>query len=191
MKLSILILTLPSRRKTFLNDLLDNLEPQVAQYNDVELLVLYDNKKRSVGEKRDSIMSIARGQYTVYIDDDDIVTDDYVSSIMSCLNENPSTDCVVFDTICTIDDGIPIHCKYGIEYEYNNNASGNGFWTGKPAHTMVYSKQLVLDASFGSKNVGEDFHWVKQVHGKIKNQSRVDKVLYYYKMNNTTTETRR
>ncbi len=64
------------------------------------------------------------------MDDDDFVTDDYVSSIMSCINENVGTDCVVFDTICTIDDGIPIHCKYGVEYEYNNNASGNGFWTG-------------------------------------------------------------
>jgi hypothetical protein len=191
MKLSILILTLPSRRKTFLNDLLDSLEPQVAQHDNVELLVLYDNKKRSVGEKRDSIMSIANGEYTVFIDDDDVVTDDYVSSIISCINENVGTDCVVFDTICTIDDGIPIHCKYGVEYEYNNNASGKGFWTGKPAHTMVYSKQLVLEASFGKSNIGEDMFWVRQVHGKIKNQSRVDKVLYYYKMNNTTTETRR
>lgn len=191
MKLSILILTLPSRRKTFLSNLLDILEPQVAQYNNVELLVLYDNKKRSVGEKRDSIISIANGEYIVFVDDDDIVTEDYVSSIMTCLNENPNTDCVVFDSICTIDDGIPIHCKYGIEYNYNHNATGNGFWTGKPAHTMVYSKKLVTSASFGRMNVGEDFHWVNQVHTKIKNQSRIDKVLYYYKMNNATTETRR
>jgi len=190
MKLSILILTLPSRRKTFLSDLLDILEPQVEQYNDVELLVLYDNKRRSVGEKRDNIMSLAKGTYTVFVDDDDIVTDDYVSSIITCINENIGTDCVVFDTICTIDDGIPIHCKYGVEYEYNNNASGNGFWTGKPAHTMVYSKQLVLEASFGKSNVGEDMFWVSQVHPKIKNQSRIDKVLYYYKMNHQTTETR-
>ena len=191
MKLSILILTLPSRRKTFLSNLLDILEPQVAQHNNVELLVLYDNKKRTVGEKRDSIISISNGEYMVFIDDDDIVTEDYVSSIMTCLNENPNTDCVVFDSICTIDDGVPIHCKYGIEYSYNNNATGNGFWTGKPAHTMVYSKNLVTSASFGRMNVGEDFHWVSQVHTKIKNQSRIDKVLYYYKMNNTTTETRR
>lgn len=191
MKLSILILTLPSRRKTFLSNLLDILEPQVAQHNNVELLVLYDNKKRSVGEKRDSIISIANGEYIVFIDDDDIVTENYVSDIITCLNENPDTDCVVFDTICTIDDGIPIHCKYGIEYNYNNNATGNGFWTGKLAHTMVYNKKLVLSASFGRMNVGEDFHWVSQVHTKIKNQSRIDKVLYYYKMNNSTTETRR
>lgn len=191
MKLSILILTLPSRRKTFLNELLDNLETQVSQYDNVELLVLYDNKKRSVGEKRDSILSIAKGEYIVFIDDDDVVTDDYVSSIMNCINENVGTDCVVFDSICTIDDGIPIHCKYGVEYEYNHNASGNGFWTGKPAHTMVYSRQLALEASFGDRNVGEDFHWVNQVHNKIKNQSRIDKVLYYYKMNHKTTETRR
>jgi hypothetical protein len=190
MKLSILILTLPSRRKTFLNDLLDNLEPQVSQYDNVELLVLYDNKKRSVGQKRDSIMSISNGEYIVFIDDDDIVTDDYVSSIMECIRLNPGTDCVVFDTICTIDNGKPIHCKYGIEYEYNHNNSGNGFWTGKPAHTMVYGKQLVTEASFGDKNFGEDMFWVSQVHGKIKNQSRVDKVLYYYKMNHSTTETR-
>lgn len=79
----------------------------------------------------------------------------------------------------------------GIEYSYNTNATGNGYWTGKPAHTMVYSRSLALEASFGVKNVGEDFHWVNQVHTKVKNQSRIDKILYYYKMNNKTTETRR
>lgn len=190
MKLSILILTLPSRRKTFLDDLLNNLEAQASSYPEVEILVFYDNKKRTVGQKRDGVLSLAKGDYMAFIDDDDSVAEDYIKSIIDCLNQNPETDCVVFDTICTIDGGGERHCKYGTEYEYCDR-NADGYWTGKPAHTMVYKRELVQNLSFGDAQVGEDFHWVSQAWPLITHQSRIDKVLYYYKYNSNTTETRR
>ena len=82
MKLSILILTLPSRRKTFLDDLLNNLEAQASSYPEVEILVFYDNKKRTVGQKRDGVLSLAKGDYMTFIDDDDSVAEDYIKSII-------------------------------------------------------------------------------------------------------------
>ena len=189
MKLSILILSLPSRRKTFLNELLDELEDQAINYPEVEILVFYDNKKRSVGQKRDGVLSLAKGDYITFIDDDDTITEDYVKSIIDCLNQNPETDCVVYDTICTIDGGAGKHCKYGTEYEYCDTNT-EGFWTGKPAHTMVYKRELVRNISFGDAQFGEDMHWVSQAWPLITHQSRIDKVLYYYKFNSKTTETR-
>jgi len=190
-KLSILILTIPNRRKTFLNSLLDNLEKQTKNQNDIEILVLYDNKKRSVGEKRTNLLKLAKGEYVTFIDDDDRISDDYTSSILQALKENPNTDCVVYDCICTINNAQhKIHCKYGIEYEYNHNNSGNGFWTGKPAHTMIYKTSLVQDISYVFKNYGEDMDWVGQAHKKIVHQTRIDKILYYYDFRNATSETR-
>ena len=66
LKLSILIPSVPSRRKTFLQRILDQLESQINT-NDIEIVVLYDNKKRTVGEKRNDLLNLARGQFLTFI----------------------------------------------------------------------------------------------------------------------------
>ena len=190
MKLSILIPSVPSRRKFYLDRLLDELDKQIENRNDIEVLVFYENKKRSLGEKRTDLLNLAKGEFTVFIDDDDRITEDYISSIMEAIENNPNVDCIVYDTICTINGGVPIHCKYGIELAYNHNATGNGYWTGKPAHTMVYSSRISKKHNFINSNYGEDVDWVLRACKEIETQHRIDKVLYYYDFNNTISETR-
>jgi glycosyltransferase involved in cell wall biosynthesis len=190
MKLSILIPSVPSRRKFYLDRLLDELDKQIENRNDIEVLVFYENKKRSLGEKRTDLLNLAKGEFTVFIDDDDRITEDYLSSIMEVIENNPNVDCIVYDKICTINGGVPIHCKYGIELDYNHNATGNGYWTGKPAHTMVYSSRISKKHNFINSNYGEDVDWVLRACKEIETQHRIDKVLYYYDFNNTISETR-
>ena len=55
---------------------------------------MFDNKKRSVGEKRQDLLNLAKGQYLVFIDDDDRISDDYISSIIQAMNENCLTQTV-------------------------------------------------------------------------------------------------
>ena len=43
---------------------------------------------------------------------------------MTALNENPTTDYVVFDLICRVNGGIDKLCKYGIEFEYGDINNG-------------------------------------------------------------------
>jgi|TARA_B100002019_G_C21273989_1_gene604075 glycosyltransferase involved in cell wall biosynthesis len=190
MKLSILIPSVPSRRKFFLDRLLDDLEKQIGDRKDIEILVLYDNKTRSLGQKRSDLLNLAKGQFTVFIDDDDRISEDYISSIMEEIEKDPAVDCIVYDTICTMDGGIPIHCKYGIELNYNHNSTGNGYWTGKPAHTMVYSSRISKKHAFIDANYGEDMQWVSRAVSDLKTQARIDKILYYYDFNSNVTETR-
>ncbi len=187
LKLSILIPSVPSRRKTFLQRILDQLESQINT-NDIEVIVLYDNKKRTVGEKRNDLLNLARGQFLTFIDDDDRISDDYINKIISTINNNPLADCIVFDSICTV-DGISQVCKYGIEYSYNY-ASPPNIWTGRPAHTMVFKSAIAKSIMFPSINFGEDMDWVSRICNQIKNQVRIDSVLYYYDFNNITSETR-
>ena len=86
---------------------------QIEPYkNEIELISLFDNKKRSIGKKRQEMINIAQGEYIVFIDDDDRISEDYISQIMSKLYENPTTDCVVFDSICRVNGGINKLCKY-------------------------------------------------------------------------------
>ena len=82
--LSILISAIPSRWE-MARKLFEGLT-RVADQR-VEVLLLFDNKRRSVGEKRQALLDIARGEYVTFIDDDDLVAPGYVSEILSVITE--------------------------------------------------------------------------------------------------------
>lgn len=188
-KLSILVLTVPSRVYAFFPKLMTTLQTQTQKYNDIEIIALYDNKKRSVGKKRDDILKLAQGEYLVFIDDDDRITDDYIDQIMTALYENINTDCVVFDCICRVNKGDAKLCKYGIEFEYGDILDGKE-WRGKPAHTMVYKSAIAQKHHFSDMTYNEDYDWVGRAYRDIKEQTRIDKVLYHYDADyETTSET--
>ncbi len=182
-KLSILIPSVPARRGTYQQKILDQLEGQLEKNGrqDVEILVLYDNKKRKVGEKRQDLLNLARGEFLVFIDDDDRVSDNYIDKILQKIDEDKSIDCIVFDTLYSRMGGSKMLCKYGVEYEYNHaSPEQNRVWTGKPAHTMVYKSSLAKSVVYKSVNFGEDVDWVIRASKLIKKQSRIDEVLYFY-----------
>jgi glycosyltransferase involved in cell wall biosynthesis len=179
-KLSILVPTVPSRIELFYVKIMKELLRQIEPYkNEIELISLFDNKKRSIGKKRQEMVNLAQGEYIVFIDDDDRISDDYISQIMLSLSENQDTDCIVFDSICRVNGGINKLCKYGIEFEYGDINNGLE-WRGKPAHTMVYAASIVKNHQYTDMGSGEDYNWVKRAYLDIKNQTRIDKVLYYY-----------
>ena len=68
-KLSILILSIPSRIKQ-LETLLEKLENQFDD-DRVEILVMLDNKSFHIYEKRNELLDMARGEYLCFLDDDD------------------------------------------------------------------------------------------------------------------------
>ena len=152
---------------------------QIKPYSDIELIAFFDNKKRSIGKKRDEMLNLANGEYLVYIDDDDRLSPDYIKEIMTCLYNNPTTDCVVFDCICTVNSGPGKLCKYGVEFEYGDILGGRE-WRGKPAHTMVYKSSIAKKHRFSNVNNGEDIEWVRRACVDIIVQTRIDKVLYHY-----------
>jgi glycosyltransferase involved in cell wall biosynthesis len=195
-KFSILVSTVPRRVNTFFPALMTKFLAQVENRPDIEILGFFDNKKRSVGQKRNELLRMAQGEFLTFIDDDDDVPDDYVAIVMDCLYKNPAADCVVYDCITTIngDPAQRTYSKYGIEFEYGQVPDPTGAyqyqWRGKPAHTMVWKSDIAKRHLYKDANYGEDVDWVVRACTEIKNQVRLDKVLYYYNFNNATTETR-
>jgi glycosyltransferase involved in cell wall biosynthesis len=188
MKLSILIPTVPSRIKTFFPSIIECINNQinVLNRNDIEIIGLFDNKRRTTGDKRNDLLNLAKGEYLVFIDDDDRIGLDYVKSIIEVLDSGPC-DCVVFDSICNIDGKYDCTCKYGIEFSYTKQGTS---WTGLPAHTMVYRSAIAKRHLFPCQRYGEDMDWVSRASKEIKIQKRIDKVLYHYDMCHATSETR-
>jgi len=54
----------------------------------VEILTLIDsrNSDTTSGQKRNRLLEMSRGRYVVFIDDDDLITDDYLSCIFDQIN---------------------------------------------------------------------------------------------------------
>jgi glycosyltransferase involved in cell wall biosynthesis len=188
-KLTILVATIPNRLRYFYPRLMTQLIEQTKSRGDVEILSLFDNKKRSIGAKRQALLNLCQGEYVVFIDDDDRISDDYVDEILKALYTNPECDCVVFDNLTRIDGGVPILCKYGVEFEYGyvDDSDHSRGWRGKPAHTMVYKSSIAKKHHYTDMGSGEDVDWVKRACLDIKTQIRINKTLYFYNANYTTT----
>jgi glycosyltransferase involved in cell wall biosynthesis len=185
--LSILVLTVPSRINYFYPRLMNDLILQTEKYKDkIELLALFDNKKRSVGKKRQELIDISQGEFIVFIDDDDRIADDYIESIMSAILKDKDLDVLVFNTICNVNNTYDKLCKYGIEFEYGDINNGKE-WRGKPAHTMVWRSSIVKKHKYQNISNGEDINWVLSAYKDINKQVRIDKILYWYDANYATT----
>jgi len=178
-KLSILILSIHERVNSTYLKLINQLKNQIGNREDIEVVSLYDNMVIEVGEKRNKLLSIAQGKYLTFIDDDDRVSDDYISLLMNVIKKNKNEDCIVFDCLCILfERNMEVLCKYGIEYEYWWSEDKK-HWRGKPAHTMVLKSGIVKKHRFRGA-VGEDMDWVNRVIPHIKTQARINKILYYY-----------
>lgn len=179
MKFSILILSIPERLKK-LSELLDILRPQCENNPDVEILVLTDNRKRSVGSKRSSLLQLAQGEYLAFIDDDDLVSTDYVDVILKTLRDYPDLDVLTFTQIVSFPNGSLTMCKYSVNFQYE---SGPGWWRGLPAHTMVWKRDLVKDIPFPNKDWQEDLDWCKVASKKVTRELIIEDELYHYRKN--------
>lgn len=90
--LSVLVPTIPQRHESF-SRLYLSLMQQAVPSVDVEVLVLCDKPQkdggRSLGEKRDILISRATGEYVVFIDDDDAISKTYTASVLTACQSSP------------------------------------------------------------------------------------------------------
>lgn len=173
--LSILIPTVPERM-SFLNRMINELEKQ-CESHPVEILVLLENKKRTIGDKRNILIEQAKGNFVVFVDDDDRIESNYVSSLCSAIHETPNVDCIVFDVLVNFNNQFSKVCKYGKEFEHGEDEK---YYYRKPNHLMCYSKKIASAHKFLNISYGEDDEWGRRISADIINQKRLPNVLYYY-----------
>jgi hypothetical protein len=85
---SIGILTVPQRKDKLLR-LIKIIKDQtlVSIAHRIELIVISDDKIRTVGDKRNEVLAKANGKYVCFIDDDDLVSDYYIVKILNKLDK--------------------------------------------------------------------------------------------------------
>ena len=172
MKLSILICTIIGR-ENYLERLMNILNKQ--KNDEIEILIECDDKKISIGEKRNKLMEKAKGDYICYVDDDDIVSEDYVVRILEALKSNP--DAVGFTAVITIDGNNP-----KLVYSSNSNSwsKKNDVFLRPIQHLNPVKRNLALQCRFSHISQREDEIYSNKLSDFIKTEVVLENPPVYF-----------
>ncbi len=183
MILSILILTVPSRTEKFLPKITNKLTAQAVD-KPVEVLWLGDNYAMSIGEKRNRLLSIAKGDYVCFVDDDDDVSDDYVDLILAATRRSP--DVIVFQSEYTEDgkNPRPVYFDMAFSRDVNHAASFDRI----PNHLCPIKRDIALEIPYAKISMGEDSDYAQRLLRKVKSQTKINKRIYFHRFSYSTSE---
>lgn len=181
MKLSILTPTIPGREKQ-LAALQKKIADQIGD-SPVEHIVFHDNKKRSIGAKRQVLVDVALGEYMAFVDDDDDIFDNYVQEILAATESG--ADVITFHEHA-IYNGLESEVHFGI-----NNQDGpfvpGGITIRAPWHICAWKRSKVAGCLFGEQKYIEDIIWCRQARQRIKTEHHIPKMLHIYRHDAATT----
>jgi len=175
---TILVPTL-GQRGEYLCQMLDGLLPQVDRARGVKVLAYWDNGEVDVATKKQALLEAADTDYVSFVDDDDTVSDDYVSAITKALALRPE---YVGLKLQVYKDGLP--------YALSHHSLSHGTWLDVGAdhlrRDITCANPIRTDLARTAKFIGaplgqpEDRHWVAQLRGRLRLEVFVDRILYHY-----------
>lgn len=171
--LSILIASIPQRAYALLR-LLKHLKSQVDWAEKVEILV-DKSVGPTTGAKRNMLLHRATGKYVCFIDDDDLVSDDYVSKVLAACGE---------DKDCASITGWAVFDKRSKLFQNTLQSPGWGEDAEKfyrtPNHLNAVKHELALSAGFPDVSVGEDHEYSRRLQPLLRTEAEVPGVVYHY-----------
>lgn len=175
--LSILIPTMPERADMY-SDLMSILIKQIKQ-NDLPVQIVIDDTPGTIGQKRNSLLSRATGEYVAFFDDDDIPADHYIYSILSAIQSHP--DCCSLNGIITTDGLDPKRFIHSIKYK--TWFEQEEVYYRPPNHLNVIKRSIARQFKFPEIIFGEDKDWSMRLcnSGLLKTEANIDETLYFYK----------
>ena len=192
--LSVGILTL-TNRDHFFQRLMNHLYNIVGQWaKSIEFVVAKDNKQKTVGEKRNEVLDKANGKYVCFIDDDDLVDQNYFNWIMQVLLEHPDADAIGFNGLYYV-SGNPVlrfsHSSSHNGHRRAENEKGETIQLRPINHLNPVRTEIAREIRFPEKSFGEDSDYCDRLFAsnKLKKEVFVDQTLYHYLYDPTSSAT--
>lgn len=185
---SVLLLGIPERIDK-LKQLINKLNQQISDENAskrIEVLALIDNKYRSVGSKRQALLDIAKGKFVAFIDDDDDISDNYISEISKAIEENGDVDVITFNQIAKIDNYPESQVLFSLKHDHEDYDPYRPTKR-KPFHMCVWNTRLTKTIKFPDISKIEDRCWIEELCKIAKTEHKIEKFLHFYIFNSSTT----
>lgn len=176
LKLSILICSL-EKRITMLDNLLSVLHVSCSGLP-IEILHLSDNGEMKIGDKRNRLLEMSKGDYCSFIDDDDTVDVLYGKEIIGAIN-NGNPDCVGICGVLKQKDG-NWQFRHSITVSRWCRDKKNRIYFRTPNHLNPIKRVFCLAAKFPASSFGEDRSYSERIRTYLKTEVFVERPLYYY-----------
>ncbi|MFI2663731.1 hypothetical protein [Micromonospora carbonacea] len=176
---SILIPTISERHDLFCR-LLGVLLPQLdAHGGRVRVVGWWNNGVPSLPEIRQALVRDAGTDYVSFVDDDDLVVDDYVATVVEALASRP--DHVGFRVAYHVDGVLQEEVDHSLRHRRWRRDRIRGL-VRDFTHLDPVRRELALRGDFTRARRGhpEDRMWVGQVRRHLRSEVYVGRVLYHY-----------
>lgn len=187
-KLSILICTVPGRLD-LLATLLRNIQFQI-QTLPVEYVYLGDNKRRTIGQKRNELLSLAQGDWITFIDDDDHYHEGAIETIVEAINRNPTKQVIVYRGTQKTDGAHDLPFRFEHRFTKNHRRIEDAeFRAMVPNHLCTWKAELARKESFENISLSEDHQWADKMraHYTEADQVILKRAIYHYEFDRSVS----
>ena len=179
-KLSILICSVDiEERQIKLKKLISELNRQISKnYAEeiIEVIVDTDNMNKSVGQKRNDLIQKSQGEFICFIDDDDFISENYLSSILHHLNSGID---ILLIGIEHIVNGVN-QTKILPSLYIDNLNTGEAVLKTNHFHLCPHKKSIAERVLFDCINFAEDMIYSQKMVKYINNSYVLSTPLYIY-----------
>lgn len=181
-KLSVLICTVMDRGDDFL-ELWDHFEQLRNGLPDslkkkVEVIAISDNRKMTIGAKRNLLLDESFGDYVCFVDDDDWVSNNYLLKILWEIAKGP--DAVGFFVKCE-NYPRPGQSRIATVGVLDTGwVEENGEIYRPPYHKTPVRANIAKAARFPNKSYGEDAEYSRRIKQFVKTVEFIPESLYVY-----------
>jgi glycosyltransferase involved in cell wall biosynthesis len=189
-KLSVLIPSIPNRIVTHLIPLYNKIQSQIDKLDnplDVEILCFIDNKRRTVGYKRESLLYIARGDYVAFVDDDDDIENCYIEKAVDAIKNHSNVDVITFKEKVFLNGKGPYSLTFELGYPTNDPVQKQNAKR-PPWHSCFWKRILAQKFHFPDLMYGEDWAWASQLNNIAKTSHHINDFLKIYKWDINVSE---
>lgn len=174
--LSVLICHLPER-SLLLQRLLIRLKPQIVG-KPVEIIINDAPKGMTIGEKRNLLVGESHGKYLAFIDDDDLVSENYVSLILEAIKKR--CDCIGIVGIYSKEGKKDWTFRHSITVSRWCKDVGRRIYFRTPNHLNPIKREFVLKCPFPKIQSGEDRAFSDSIRSLLRSETFIEEPIYYY-----------
>lgn len=176
-RLSILIPTVFGREK-MIDRLVANID-RIGYGYPYEIVRLKDRKgTASIGEKRNKLRTMAKGDYIAFIDDDDSIFDNYFDSAFKAIEND--VDVMGLIGVMYTNNMNPKQFEHSLIHDHYYQSGG--IYYRPPNHLNPMKKELSMQVKFPHSSMGEDTSFAMELCNKriLKTEEFTVEPVYRY-----------